>query len=102
MNTITQIFDFLIHIDKYVGLILQNYGSFAYIILFLIIFLETGLVITPFLPGDSLVFVAGSFAASGALNIVFLFFLLAFAAVAGDTANYLPIPRARSSPSMPK
>ncbi len=88
MAVISQVLDFLIHIDKYVGLILQNYGPFAYIVLFLIIFLETGLVITPFLPGDSLVFVAGSFAASGALNILFLFFLLAFAAVAGDSVNY--------------
>ncbi len=88
MNTISILFDFLIHIDKYVGIILQNYGALSYAILFLIIFLETGLVITPFLPGDSLIFVAGSFAATGAIDVILLFFILAFAAILGDTVNY--------------
>jgi membrane-associated protein len=88
MNVITQIIDFIIHIDKYVGLILQNYGSFSYLVLFAIIFLETGLVITPFLPGDSLIFIAGSFAANGAINLMLLFFILAAAAILGDTVNY--------------
>lgn len=88
MSTISILIDFIIHIDKYVGLILQNYGAFSYAILFLVIFLETGLVITPFLPGDSLIFVAGSFAATGAINIMLLFFVLAFAAIIGDSINY--------------
>lgn len=88
MSGLSLVLDFIIHIDKYVWLILQNYGHYAYVILFLVILLETGLVITPFLPGDSLIFIAGSFAATGALNIMLLFFILAFAAIAGDTMNY--------------
>src|SRR3989344_2754964 len=80
--------DLIIHIDKYVALLLQNYGLISYFILFLIIFCETGLVITPLLPGDSLLFVLGTFAAQGALNIFVLFFVLVLAAVLGDSVNY--------------
>ena len=66
---ISFIIDFILHIDKYLNIIIQNYGEFVYLLLFLIIFLETGFVLTPFLPGDSLLFVAGAFAATSALNI---------------------------------
>ncbi|MEM4271743.1 MAG: DedA family protein [Candidatus Pacearchaeota archaeon] len=85
---IPQIIDFIFHIDKYLSLILENFGAFSYVILFLIIFLETGFVITPFLPGDSLLFVTGALAAIGKLSIALLFFILAAAAIFGDTANY--------------
>ncbi len=85
---LTSIIDFIIHIDSYLIYITSTYGSWLYGILFLIIFLETGLVITPFLPGDSLIFAAGALASVGALNIILLFFLLAAAAILGDSANY--------------
>ena len=88
MTSLFNLIDFIIHIDKYLALIIQNYGLFTYIILFIIIFLETGLVITPFLPGDSLIFLTGAFAAQGVFNIVILFLILVLAAVLGDTVNY--------------
>jgi membrane-associated protein len=88
MDFITLLLDFLIHLDQHLGALIQAYGLWVYAILFLIIFLETGLVVTPFLPGDSLLFAAGTFAALGALDLLTLFILLAVAAVAGDALNY--------------
>lgn len=78
----------LLHLDKYLGLLVQSYGLFVYLILFLIIFAETGLVVTPFLPGDSLLFVTGTLAAAGAMDIRILIMLLITSAVLGDTVNY--------------
>ena len=88
MEWIKYIVDFVIHIDVHLGEIIKNYGLWTYLILFLIIFCETGLVITPILPGDSLLFAAGTFAALGTLDVIWLFVLLSVAAVAGDTVNY--------------
>lgn len=81
-------FEFILHIDVHLGQIIATYGIATYAILFAIIFMETGLVFTPFLPGDSLLFAAGAFAALGSLNIGLLLFLLFVAATLGDTANY--------------
>lgn len=88
MELISQVFDFILHIDKHLGEIIAQYGYWTYSILFMIIFLETGLVVTPFLPGDSLLFAAGALAATGALDVSVLFVLLAAAAIVGDTVNY--------------
>jgi len=88
MDLIKTFFDIFMHLDKHLGAVIQSYGIWTYLILFLIIFCETGLVITPILPGDSLLFAAGAFAAIGALEVMWLFILLTIAAVAGDTLNY--------------
>lgn len=88
MGIIKFIIDFILHIDVHLGAIIVSYGLATYAILFVIIFMETGLVFTPFLPGDSLLFAAGAFAAIGSLNIWMLFILMAVAAVLGDTVNY--------------
>lgn len=80
--------DFILHLDKYLGMIIQQFGVFTYAILFLIIFAETGFVVTPFLPGDSLLFVAGTLAGQGYLSIVGLWVVLVAAAILGDTVNY--------------
>lgn len=88
MEFITSFVDFILHIDVRLGEIIANYGMATYAILFGIIFVETGLVLVPFLPGDSLLFAAGAFAALGSLNIWWLVPLLMLAAIAGDTANY--------------
>jgi len=88
MELIKTFFDIFMHLDKHLGGVIQAYGVWTYLILFLIIFCETGLVVTPILPGDSLLFAAGAFAAVGALEVKWLFILLTIAAVAGDTLNY--------------
>ncbi len=88
MGLINNLIDFILHLDKDLALIIQNFGIWTYAILFLIILAETGFVVTPFLPGDSLLFAAGTFAAIGSLNVLILFFLLALAAILGDTINY--------------
>jgi membrane-associated protein len=80
--------DFILHIDTHLDAIIRQYGGWTYLILLLIIFCETGLVVTPFLPGDSLLFAAGAFAARGALDPFTLSVLLTLAAIAGDTVNY--------------
>ncbi len=88
MEIFSGIFNFILHIDKHLGEIILRYGIWAYGILFGIIFAETGFVFTPFLPGDSLLFAAGAFAAIGSFNIFLLLFLLFLAAFLGDTVNY--------------
>lgn len=80
--------DLILHLDRHLDLLLAHYGVWVYGILFLIIFCETGLVVTPFLPGDSLLFVAGALAARGGLDIAVLVGVLFVAAVAGDNLNY--------------
>ena len=88
MLPLSEFLNFIIHIDKYLSTIIATYHTWAYFLISLIIFLETGFVITPFLPGDSLLFASGSFAALGALNIWALFIILSLAAIIGDSVNY--------------
>ncbi|MBI2665384.1 DedA family protein [Candidatus Woesearchaeota archaeon] len=85
---IGQYLDILLHLDKYLQMIVGEYSTLTYVILFTIIFLETGVVVTPFLPGDSLLFAAGALAATGSFNVSLLFLVLFLAAVLGDTINY--------------
>ena len=80
--------EIIFHIDKYLDLIIRNYGNWSYLVLFIIIFAETGLVVTPFLPGDSFLFAVGAFSALGSFNLSWLFIILASAAIIGDTVNY--------------
>lgn len=80
--------DFILHLDKYLSMIINTYGIWTYAFLFMIVFLETGLVITPFLPGDSIIFASGAFAAIGSMNLLSLYILFLAAAILGDTANY--------------
>ena len=88
MDIIKDVIDVFLHLDQYLSVIIQSYGLLTYLILFIIIFAETGLVVMPFLPGDSLLFAAGAFAATGALDIKLLLATLSIAALLGDTVNY--------------
>ncbi len=88
MDILIKLISGLMHIDKYLTLIVQQYGILTYVILFSIIFFETGLVVTPLLPGDSMLFAAGALAAIGSMNIFTLLIVIYFAAILGDTANY--------------
>jgi membrane-associated protein len=88
MEWLHQAIDFFLHLDKYLGNIIQTYGTQTYLLLFAVIFCETGLVITPILPGDSLLFAAGTFAGMGSLNVILLYVLVIAAALAGDNTNY--------------
>ena len=85
---IQTLLDLFLHLDKNMGAVIQSYGMWTYLILFAIIFAETGFVVTPFLPGDSLLFVAGAFAASGFLSLLVVVIILCAAAIIGDTLNY--------------
>lgn len=89
MEVLKSFLDFFLHLDDHLRQIITDYQNWTYLILFLIIFIETGLVIWPFLPGDSLLFAVGTFAATGELNLAILLVLLFIAAVLGDTVNYL-------------
>lgn len=88
MDLVKTLIDIFLHLDKFLGDIITQYGTLTYVILFVVIFCETGLVVTPFLPGDSLIFAAGTFAAMGRMNPWILFGMLIIAAVGGDAANY--------------
>ncbi len=89
MEIITQIIDFFLHLDKHLAEIIKEYGTMTYLILFLIVFMETGLVFMPLLPGDSLLFATGALAAAtGALNVWLVIVLLMIAALLGDNVNY--------------
>jgi len=88
MEYVKDLVDLFLHLDKHLNELILQYGVITYIILFLVIFAETGLVITPFLPGDSLLFAAGTFAALGSYDVTLLFIIICVAAVLGDTVNY--------------
>ncbi len=88
MEQIKFLIDLFLHLDEYMAGIISQYGAWTYAILFFVIFMETGFVVTPFLPGDLLLFAAGTFAALGSLNLWYLLGLLMIAAIGGDTANY--------------
>jgi membrane-associated protein len=88
MDFLPQIIDLFLHLDRHLKPLLDSYGAWTYLVLFLIVFCETGLVVTPFLPGDSLLFAAGAFAASGSLSLPVLVVTLIAAAILGDTVNY--------------
>jgi len=89
MGSLARLLEYVLHIDRYLDVLLQMYGPWFYGLLFLVLFAETGLVVTPFLPGDSLLFAAGALVARGAgLGIWWVFLIFAAAAVLGDTTNY--------------
>ncbi|MDD5405232.1 DedA family protein [Immundisolibacter sp.] len=88
MELLLSFVDLVLHLDKYLPLLIQQYGTWIYLALFLVIFCETGLVVTPFLPGDSLLFVTGALAATGAMEPQWLLLLLVSASFLGDNTNY--------------
>ncbi len=88
MDLIRLVLDWALHLDTHLDALIQGYGAWTYLILFVIVFCETGLVATPFLPGDSLLFAVGTFAARGSLDLGVALLVLSVAAVLGDTANY--------------
>ena len=88
MEFIHNFLDIFLHLDHNINNVIANYGAWTYLIVFLIIFSETGFVVTPFLPGDSLLFALGAVAATGSLNAEWLFLLLTIAAILGNTVNY--------------
>ncbi len=88
MDWILNLLDYIIHMDRYLAEVVENYGLWTYLILFAVIFCETGLVVTPFLPGDSLVFVIGALGSSGTINYKISVIILMAAAVGGNTLNY--------------
>jgi len=89
LDTLLQFANLVLHIDKFLGVFINQYGAWVYAVLFLIVFAETGLVILPFLPGDSLLFIGGAFCATGEMSLPALIVLLLLAAVSGNTVNYL-------------
>lgn len=89
MDTLLQFANLVLHIDKFLGVFIHEYGAWVYAVLFLIVFCETGLVVLPFLPGDSLLFIGGAFCATGEMNLGLLIALLLVAAIAGNTVNYM-------------
>ena len=88
MELLAQFVDVLLHLDRYLAQFVSEHGVWVYLLLFLIVFAETGLVVTPFLPGDSLLFVAGTLAAAGGMDVLWLCAVLSAAAILGDTVNY--------------
>ncbi|MFH0936833.1 MAG: DedA family protein [Candidatus Daviesbacteria bacterium] len=88
MDLLLQFVSIVLHLDKYLDILIQNFGFLTYVFLFLVIFAETGLVVTPFLPGDSLLFAVGTLSALGSLNIFFAWLIFTAAAILGDTINY--------------
>lgn len=88
MNLIVWLFDFVMNLEQHLVWLIDKFGSWSYLILFFVIFMETGFVFTPFLPGDSLIFTAGAFSALGALNVWILLIILSVASILGDSANY--------------
>src|SRR5512146_66979 len=87
MELLGAFLDIVLHLDAHLQALIQNYGAWVYLILFVVVFCETGLVVTPFLPGDSLLFAAGTFAALGDMRLSAVFLVLAAAAILGDTVN---------------
>jgi len=89
LDTLLHLANLVLHIDKFLGEFIHVYGAWVYAVLFLIVFCETGLVILPFLPGDSLLFIGGAFCASGQMSLGLLILLLLVAATTGNTVNYM-------------
>jgi membrane-associated protein len=88
LDTLLAFANLVLHIDKFLGVFIQQYGAWVYAVLFLIVFCETGLVVLPFLPGDSLLFIGGAFCAAGTMQLTPLIGLIVIAAIAGNTVNY--------------